>query len=78
MGENIEKTKYLIFRGKPLIREKNAICYGSMSDKYILFMLILSTKKPESIENSDREIPDAVLVQILDTDTSSRESSQTV
>lgn len=70
MGENIEKTKYLIFRGKPLIREKNAICYGSMSDKYILFMLILSTKKPESIENSDREIPDAVLVQILDTDTS--------
>ncbi|MEE0836020.1 MAG: hypothetical protein U0M08_06390 [Clostridia bacterium] len=70
MGENIEKTKYLVFRGKPLIREKNAICYGSMSDKYILFMLILSTKKPESMEDSDREIPDAVLVQILDTDTS--------
>ena len=65
MGENIEKTKYLIFRGKPLIREKNAICYGSMSDKYILFMLILSTKKPESIENSDREIPDAVLVRCV-------------
>ena len=61
-------AKYLVYRGKPLVREKNAICYGSMSDKHILFMLILSSKKAPSFEGKDIEIPDAILVQILSTD----------
>lgn len=66
--ENKNGAKHLIYRGKPLVREKNAICYGSMSDKHILFMLILSAKKAQSFEGKDIEIPDAVLVQILSTD----------
>ena len=37
----IEAGNYIMFRDKPFIREKNAICYGRMDDKYILFMLIL-------------------------------------
>ena len=37
--------KYLMYKGKPLVREKNAICYGSMEDKYILFLIILTNKK---------------------------------
>lgn len=61
----LTKENYLIYRGKPLIREKNTLCYGSMEDKYILFMIILSTKKVDGI---DREVPDAVIVQILSTD----------
>lgn len=74
MAETIEKKnnakpQYLVYRGKPLVREKNAICYGSMEDKHILFMLILSMKKAESFEDGT-EVPDAILVQILSTDTS--------
>ena len=34
----IVNGKYLMYRGKPLVREKNVICYGNMSDKYVLFM----------------------------------------
>ena len=59
------KGKYLMYRGKPLLREKNAICYGDMDDKYILFMLIISNK---TINGS--EVPDRILIQILSTDMS--------
>jgi hypothetical protein len=64
-GRILEKDKYLMYCGKPLVREKNAICYGDMSDKYILFMIILSNKK---IEGTDYEVPDNIIVQILSTD----------
>lgn len=61
----LDEKNYITYRGKPLVRENNIICYGSMEDKYILFMMILSTKKAEGI---DGEIPDAIIVQILSTD----------
>lgn len=62
--------KYLIYRGKPLLREKNMICYGSMKDKYILFLMILSNKTIETADaNKKHEVPDMILGQILSTDT---------
>ena len=36
---------YLMYRGQPLVREDNVICYGSMDDEYILQMIIMSTKE---------------------------------
>lgn len=54
--------EYLIYKGKPLVREKNVICYGNMTDKCYLFMMILSTKKV-----GDKEVPDNILTQVLTT-----------
>ncbi len=65
--QTLDKDKYLMYLGKPLVREKNALCYGDMTDKYILFMIILSTIKAEG---TDYEVPDKILVQILSTDLS--------
>ena len=59
----IVNGKYLMYRGKPLIREKNVICYGSMSDKYVLFIAIMSEKKVKDIS-----VPDRVMIQIMPTD----------
>ena len=59
------KGKYLMFRGKPLLREKNAICYGDLDDGYVLFMLILTNKTVNGCE-----VPDRILIQILKTDPS--------
>ena len=56
--------KYLMYKGKPLVREKNVICYGDMSDKYVLFLMALTTKKTED----GKEIPDHILAQIISTD----------
>lgn len=61
----IDKEKYLMYHGKPLVREKNALCYGDMTDKHILFMIILSTEKAEG---TAYEVPNKILVQILSTD----------
>jgi len=53
----------LTYKGKPLVREKNFLFYGSPTDKYILFMSILETKK-----SGDMDIATKVLVQIQRTD----------
>jgi hypothetical protein len=55
--------KYITFKNKPLVREKNIICYGNMEDKYYLFLMILTNKKI-----GDVEVPDKILVQILSTE----------
>ncbi|MBQ7291543.1 MAG: hypothetical protein IJW76_07465 [Clostridia bacterium] len=55
--------KYITFKGKPLVREKNIICYGNMEDKYYLFLMILTNKKV-----GGAEVPDKILVQILSTE----------
>lgn len=57
--------KYLSYKGRPLVREDNTICYGYMEDPYILQMTIMTTK-----EQKGRQVPDKVLIQILRTDAS--------
>ncbi len=54
--------KYIMYKGKPLVRENNIICYGDMEDEYYLFLMILTNKKENGIE-----VPDKILVQILST-----------
>ena len=54
--------KYLMYKGKPLVRENNRICYGNMTDKCYLSMLILTNKTIGSVE-----MPDNILVQVLTT-----------
>jgi len=75
MNDNITsvKGKYLDYKGKPLVRESNTICYGNMTDSHILILTILSQKM-----QGTHEIPDQVLVQILSTDKSKPEPERIV
>ncbi len=66
--ENAVKGKYLMYKGKPLVREGNQICYGDMSEDYIMYMMILSNKKVK-VGGNEMEVPDKVIVQILKSDT---------
>jgi len=72
MADNmfLNEDQYIMYRGKPLVRAGNTICYGNMSDKHVLFMIIISEK---TVTNpaGDKEIsiPDRILIQILSTDT---------
>ena len=59
----LSKDKYIMYRGKPLVREGNQICYGNMDDKYILFLGIMTTKRV-----GDKDVPDQVLIQIQSTE----------
>ena len=57
--ENREKAtgKYLEYKGKPLVREDNTICYGDMNEKCILILEIMTYKD---------ELPDKILIQVVD------------
>lgn len=56
---------FILYKNRPLVREDNIICYGNVSDKYILKMIIMS-----ETEYNGKKIPDGVYVQLLRTDPS--------
>lgn len=62
-AENREKVggKYLEYKGKPLVREGETICYGDMEDPCILILEIMSYKK-----TADGDLPDKILIQVVD------------
>ena len=53
--------KYLEYKGKPLVREGNTICYGDMREKCILIMEIMSYKEVDG-----NQLPDKIFIQIID------------
>ena len=59
--KEIVSGKYLEYKGKPLVREGDTICYGDMNDKCILILEIMSYKKV-----GGNDIPDKILIQIID------------
>jgi len=67
MAEQI-KGKYLLYKGLPLVRENNLICYGNMKDKYVLFMMILSYKDVKNESGKVNKVPEKIIGQIVATD----------
>ena len=63
-------SKELEYKGHPLRRKDNLIYYGSMADKYIIMLQILSTKQVDGLEMADRV---AVQLQLTDPDLKSRD-----
>ena len=57
----IVSGKYLEYKGKPLVREGNTICYGDMNEKYILVLEIMSYK-----EVNGNSLPDKIFIQVID------------
>ena len=53
--------KYLEYKGRPLVREGNTICYGDMKEKCILILEIMSYKKV-----GENQVPDKILIQVID------------
>ena len=63
MQEITVSGKYLEYKGRPLVREDNMICYGYMDDPYVLQMTIMTTK-----QQNNKEVPDKILIQVVKTD----------
>ena len=54
----------LTYKGRPLVRCKNDIYYGNLSDPYVIFMQVLTTKEENGVQVADR-----VHVTLISTDT---------
>ena len=50
MTENSGKNEFFSYKGFPLVRNKNTIYYGNMSDKYVVMMQIQETTKVGSLD----------------------------
>lgn len=66
MAEKVS-GKYLEYKGKPLVREGDTICYGDKTDKCFLILEIMSYKKV-----GDVEIPDNIFIQIVESENPSK------
>ena len=60
----------LSYKGHPLRRKDNLIYYGTMAEKYIVMLRILSTKKVDGLEMADK-VDDQL--QLTDPDLKSRD-----
>ena len=57
----VVQGKYLEYKGKPLVREGNTICYGDMNEQCILILEIMSYKEVDG-----DNLPDKIFIQIID------------
>ncbi len=64
------KSAKLEYKGHPLRRKDNLIYFGSMSDKYIIMLQILETKK---VKDMDVATKVSVQLQLTDPDIKSRD-----
>ncbi len=60
----------LSYKGHPLRRKGNLIYYGTMAEKYIIMLQILSTKEANGLEMADKV---ALQLQLTDPDLKSRD-----
>ena len=60
----------LSYKGHPLRRKDNLIYYGTMAEKYIIMLQILSTKTVNGLEMADKV---AVQLQLTDPELKSRD-----
>ena len=52
----LKKNQYVLYKGLPLVREGDMLCYGDVDEKYILTLNILG--------KDDKEKPNMIMVQI--------------
>ena len=64
------KSVQLEYKGRPLRRKDNLIYYGSMSDKYIIMLQILETKKVKDMDVASKV---SVQLQLTDPEIKSRD-----
>ncbi len=58
-----ENTPFLMYKGRPLVRSGNILYYGSMAEKYVIVMQILSTK-----DENDLKMAEKIQIQLMLTD----------
>ncbi len=50
LPEKGEKTKFFMYRGLPLVRNKDTLYYGNMYDPYVVMLQIMGKEKQNGIE----------------------------
>ena len=70
MDANNTNNIPLTYKGRPLMRKDSLIYYGSMSDKYIIMLQVISAEKNGELSQAKKV---AVQLQLTDPDISSKD-----
>lgn len=54
MSENTKKSEFFTYKGLPLVRNKDMIYYGNMSDDYVIMMQIMEKTKVGDLDVASR------------------------
>lgn len=65
--------EFLSYKGKPLVRNKNTIYYGDMSDKFVIRFDVMSTKKENGIDKADK-----IIVNLINNDPDVKDAEKVV
>jgi hypothetical protein len=60
-GAPLVGGKYLMYKDRPLVREGDTICYGDMTEKYILVLEIMNYQETDGFR-----LPGDILVQVVE------------
>lgn len=60
---NMVKGNILYYKDKPLVREKDTICYGDFTEKCVLIFEIMSY-----VQKEGAKVPDKIFIQIIDSE----------
>ena len=58
-----KENKYLLYKGKPLVRNGNTLYYGNMGDPYVVMLQIMANENKNYIQTATK-----VIVQLMSTD----------
>lgn len=58
-----DNKPFLMYKGRPLVRSGNVLYYGSMAEKCVIMMQILTTK-----DANDMTMAEKIQIQLLSTD----------
>lgn len=58
-----DNTPFLMYKGRPLVRSGNVLYYGSMAEKYVIVMQVLSTKEDHGMTMAEK-----IQIQLMLTD----------
>ena len=61
--EKVKQNRFLLYKGRPLVRSGNTLYYGAMNEDCVIMIQILSTK-----ESNGKTVADKVQVQLVSTD----------
>lgn len=66
MTENnsLPKSKFFMYKGKPLVRCKDTLYYGNMFDKYVVMLQVITKETSHDIQISKN-----IKIQLMSTDT---------
>ena len=60
-ANGLDNNEFLEYKGRPLVRQGEELFYGDMSEKYYIYMMIMTEKNVQG-----KDVPDMIMVQLCD------------